>query len=689
MNRIALEEYLAFSGWSGYIANENHSHMKTESTSTGHSGSSAPGLPPDGRKLVLVGNPNVGKSKIFSMLTGQYVIVSNYPGTTVEVKSGKATDLDYYVTDTPGITSVVPRSEEERVALKTLMSENVAAVLQVGDAQNLRRTLLLTIALIEADVPLVLDLNIADEAEKKGYVIDTARLSKSLGIPVVMTVATQGKGREELLDALRHPTKSPLRIAYDSRVHEAAADIASHLPEYPVSRRAVALTLLAGNPSLVNDLLGDEAAESRAIKDIIGRTQARVLEPLSRVILDARMAFVERLIRECVSLRTGRGFRSQFAERLDRFSTHPLGGVLLLLGILFVIYEFVGVFAAGTVVDFIQNVIFGEWLLPPIMESLSRVPYALVRDFLVGPYGQITMGITYAIAIVFPTVTAFYIVFSFLEDTGYLPRLEVMINRLFSLIGLNGKAVIPIILGFGCGTMAAIVTRILETRRERIIATLILALGIPCAPQMGLILGMFARIGFIPLVLFFVLLAAQLMATGWLASKLLPGQTTAFVTELPPYRLPQLRNVAGKTVYRSYWFVREVIPWFLLGTAMLFAADLTGVLPGLKKMLEPVVVGFLSLPADTAEGFILGFLRREYVAAYFFDLYGRGLMDHLQAFVATMVMTLFVPCVANTFVIIKERGVLVGLGIVCFVVVYAITAGGVLNAALRLLHVTF
>jgi ferrous iron transport protein B len=312
-----------------------------------------------------------------------------------------------------------------------------------------------------------------------------------------------------------------------------------------------------------------------------------------------------------------------------------------------------------------------------------------VRDFLVGPYGQITMGITYSIAIVFPTVTAFYIVFSFLEDTGYLPRLEVMINRLFALIGLNGKAIIPIVLGFGCGTMAAVVTRILETRRERIIATLILALGIPCAPQLGLILGMFARIGFMALLLFVILLSAQLMVTGWLASKLLPGQTPAFVTELPPYRLPELRNVAGKTVYRSYWFVREVIPWFLLGTALLFVADHAGALDELKRILNPVVVGFLSLPADTTEGFILGFLRREYVAAYFFDIYSRGLMDHLQAFVATMVMTLFVPCVANTFVIIKERGILVGMGIIVFVFVYAIAAGGVLNAVLRILHVTF
>jgi ferrous iron transport protein B len=641
------------------------------------------------RKLVLVGNPNVGKSKIFSMLTGQYVIVSNYPGTTVEVKSGKAKDLDYYVVDTPGITSVVPRSEEERVALKTLLSGNVGAVLQVGDAQNLRRTLLLTLALLETDLPVVLDLNIADEAEKKGYVIDTARLSKSLGIPVVMTVATEGKGRRELLDAISRPSKSSLRFNYDPRVENAASEIAAHLTDYPVSKRAIALTLLSGNLPLVDSLLGEGQKESRAIKEIIGRTQARVLESLSRIVMDARLAIVERLIRECVMLREGMGFRSRFAGFLDRFSTHPLGGMVLLLGILFVIYEFVGVFAAGTLVDFFQNVIFGEILLPPIVGVLSHIPYALLRDFLVGPYGQITMGITLALGIVLPTVTAFFMVFSILEDTGYLPRLQVMLNRIFSFVGLNGKAVIPIVLGFGCGTMAVIVTRILETRRERIIATLILALGIPCAPQMGLILGLFAKIGFIPLVVFFAFLAGQLIAAGWLASKLFPGETTAFITELPPYRLPQANNVASKTVYRSYWFIREVIPWFLVGTALLFVADVTGALPELKRMLEPVVVGMLNLPAQTSEGFILGFLRREYVAAYFFDMYGKGLMDNLQAFVATMVMTLFIPCTASTFVIIKERGIGVGLAMVCFVTVYAIVAGTIINAFLRLLHITF
>ncbi|HEX7503755.1 MAG TPA: ferrous iron transport protein B, partial [Syntrophales bacterium] len=564
----------------------------------------------EGKHLVLVGHPNVGKSKIFSLLTGQYVIVSNYPGTTVEISSGKATELDCLVVDTPGIGGIVPRSEEELVALQTLLTTENADVLQIGDAKNLRRTLLLTLALIETGLPLVLDLNMSDEAEKKGYHIDVARLSRSLGFPVVMTVATEGRGTSELLESLRRPARSPVRITYDTRVEVAALQIADHLPDYRISKRAIALTLLSASPSLVDTLLGRRENECRAVKEIIARTQSEVLEPLQQLIMNARTAYVERLIRECQTRAKGPGFRSQFAGFLDRVSVHPIWGAVTLFGILFVIYEFVGVFAAGTVVDFFQEVIFGEVILPPVVRVVSYIPFSVLRDFLVGPYGQITMGITLALGIVLPTVTAFFLVFSILEDTGYLPRLQVMLNRLFSVVGLNGKAVIPIVLGFGCGTMAVIVTRILETRRERIIATLILALGIPCAPQMGLILGLFAKIGFIPMVLFFVFLTAQLVAAGWLASKLFPGETTAFVTELPPYRLPQARNVASKTVYRSYWFIREVIPWFLIGTAMLFLADLTGALPGLKRLLEPVVVGMLDLPAQTSEGFILGFLRR-------------------------------------------------------------------------------
>jgi ferrous iron transport protein B len=445
----------------------------------------------EAEKLILVGQPNIGKSVIFSILTGRYVVVSNYPGTTVEVLSGKAVELDRYVIDTPGIGSIVPRSEDEMVTLRTLLSDEKKSVLQVRDAKNLRRTLLLTLALAEAGFPLVLDLNMADEAEKAGYIIDTKTLSESLGIPVVLTVGTEKRGKEELLDAIRHPAGPSLQITYEPRVEDAVGQLIRVLPPSGASRRFVALALLAGAPNLVDEFLGENRDKKRAVREIISRTQSHFGDPLSQVILETRATHADRMIKKSVTRREESRLTVQSLWTLERLSTHPLWGFVVLTVILFGLYEFVGVLAAGTVVDFFEETLFKGLLLPPVVQILSHIPEGHVRDFFIGEYGQVTMGLTYALAIVFPIVTAFFLAFSLLEDTGYLPRLAVMLNRTFTVMGLNGRAVIPIVLGLGCGTMATLVTRILETRRERIIATLLLALGIPCSAQLGVIMGFF------------------------------------------------------------------------------------------------------------------------------------------------------------------------------------------------------
>ena len=641
-------------------------------------------------KLILVGQPNIGKSVIFSILTGQYVVVSNYPGTTVEVLSGKATELDHYVIDTPGIGSIIPRSEDEMVTLRTVLSDERKSILQVGDAKNLRRTLMLTLPLAETGLPLVLDLNMADEAEKSGYVIDADNLSKSLGIPVVLTVATEKKGKEELLEAIRRPSKASLKILYDPRIEEAVEGIIEQIPRSGVSRRFLALVLLAGNISLVDELLGEISRDRRrAIRDIIAQTQARFGEPLSQVIMATRAAVIDRLIKKHVTRREEKRFSPGLLQTLERLSTHPFWGFIILAIILFGLYEFVGVFAAGWVVDFFKDVLFEGFLLPPLVKVLSAIPEENVKNFFIGPYGQVTMGLTYSLAIVLPIVTAFFVAFSLLEDTGYLPRLAVMLNKTFSAVGLNGRAIIPVVLGLGCGTMATLVTRILETRRERIIATLLLALGIPCSAQLGIILGMFSKIGTGPLIVFFAFIAMQMLLVGYLASKVLPGGTPFFITELPPFRIPRVENVLTKTYFRVWWFIKEAMPYFLVAAAMLFFADVTGFLERLMDAFSPVVVGLFGLPKITTQAFILGFLRRDYGAAGLFDLFDRGIMDKLQAFVSMAVMTLFVPCVANVIVIFKERGAKIAFLLVTFVFSYAILAGAVLNTVLRALGVQF
>jgi len=641
-------------------------------------------------KLILVGQPNVGKSVIFSILTGRYVVVSNYPGTTVEVLSGKALELDYYVIDTPGIGSIVPRSEDEIVTLRTILSDERKSILQVGDAKNLRRTLMLTLPLAETGSPLVLDLNMADEAEKSGYVIDTKTLSENLGIPVVLTVATEKRGKDALLDAIRRPSRPSIRVTYGPRIEEAAGLIVNALPRSFASRRFLALILLAGNLGLVDDLLKDQDdGVKHIIKDIISKTQSQFGEPLSQVIMEKRAAHVDRIIKKSLTKREEQPFAARSLQTLEYFSTHPVWGFLILALILFGLYEFVGVLAAGYLVDFFEDVLFKGLILPPVIQVLSHIPGEHVRNFFIGEYGQITMGLTYALAIVFPIVAAFFVAFSFLEDTGYLPRLAVMLNKTFTLVGLNGRAVIPVVLGLGCGTMATLVTRILETRRERIIATLLLALGIPCSAQLGVILGMFSKIGGGAIFLFLCFIGLQMLIVGYLAAKVLPGGTPFFITELPPYRIPRLENVLSKTYFRTKWFIREAIPYFLLGTAVLFFADVTGFLARLIDLFSPVVVGLFDLPKKTSQAFIIGFLRRDYGAAGLFDLFDRGIIDGLQAFVSMSVMTLFIPCIANVFIIFKERGYRVALLLVSFVFAYAIMAGTVLNDILRLLNVHF
>src|SRR6185369_10940934 len=217
------------------------------------------------------------------------------------------------------------------------------------------------------------------------------------------------------------------------------------------------------------------------------------------------------------------------------------------------------------------------------------LPFAFARDFLVGDYGLITMGLTYAIAIVLPVVTTFFLLFGFLEDSGYIPRLAVFSDRIFRAMGLNGKAVLPMVLGLGCDTMATMTTRILATPKERLIAILLLALGIPCSAQLATILGILGGISFAALVTLFAVVLSQMVLVGFLAARVLPGDRSDFIMELPPMRMPRLRNLLTKTVLRVRWYLGEAVPLFLIGTVLLFILDRLGALQGITAAARPLV----------------------------------------------------------------------------------------------------
>ena len=622
-------------------------------------------------RLLLVGNPNVGKSVLFKHLTGRYVTVSNFPGTTVEVVRARATVAgeEVEVVDTPGLNDLVPRAEDAWVTRRLLAQHPGATVVQVADAKNLRRALLLTLQLAELGHPLVLVLNMHDELAARGGRIDRARLAELLGVPVVATVATRGQGLAELAQAVP----------------------AARAPEVPID---------------LEDARDDYERNRRRL--------ARIQEILAATYTLERPA------------------RPSFGARLGHLAMHPVHGLLLLALVLAAVFWFVGLFGAGTLVDALETGVFAQRLSPlairaadaalpfPHEHAVERVPLEVTlpitpvhgltvvelersatlpayeprgaatgwsaasrfaHDFLVGEYGLVTMALSYALAIVLPIVGTFFLVFSVLEDSGYLPRLSILLHRAFRLMGLNGKAVLPMVLGLGCDTMATMTTRILETRKERLVTTMLLALAVPCSAQLGVLLAMMAALTPLHALGWLALMIGVVLLVGWLSARLFEGPSSELVLELPPLRRPQLRNVMTKTVTRVDWYLREVIPLFVAGTALLFLLDRFGLLSVLARLAEPLVTGWLGLPASTATAFLVGFLRRDYGAVFLLDAAtgAAPVLSAHQIFVAMVTITLFMPCFANFLMIAREHGWRTAWRIAAFIFPFAFLVGGLVH----------
>jgi ferrous iron transport protein B len=651
------------------------------------------GEPAPGReRLFLVGNPNVGKSVLFRNLTQRYVTVSNFPGTTVEVTRARAAfnGRRIEVIDTPGINDLTPRSDEARVTRDLLTGSEDAVVVQVADAKNLRRALLLTLQLAELGRPLVLVLNMLDELAGRGGRIDVERLSAILGVPVVGTVALRNQGTEAIVEAL------------------------------PRAR----VPALAGLAELVD---GEIPA---GVTPCAGGPRPPACDPYQQT--RSRLALVNRVLAETWSIAQPR--HASLAVRLGFWAMHPLKGLGFLAAILLAVFWFVGLFGAGTLVDLMEVGVFeqrvnplairavdgllpfphehvveettatlalpltpvheweiGHWSRPslrPEYELKAGVELGagarvarFAHDLVVGPFGAITMALSYAFAIVLPIVTTFFLLFSILEDSGYLPRMAIMLNRVFRWMGLNGKAVLPMILGLGCDTMATMTTRILETRKERIVTTMLLALAVPCSAQLGVLLAMMASLSLTGAAVWLGLMLGVILLVGWLTSRLFPKETSDFILEIPPMRRPQLRNVAVKTVSRLDWYLREVIPLFLIGTAALFLLDVSSALGAIGRAGEPLVTGWLGLPAQTSHAFLVGFLRRDFGAVYLLDasIGATPLLTPHQILVAMVTITLFMPCIANFLMIAREHGLKVAWGMAAFIFPFAFLVGGIIH----------
>ena len=553
-----------------------------------------------------------------------YAEVSNFPGTTVEVQQGRfGQDA---ILDTPGIYGVSSFNDEEKVSRELILAADT--VVCVVDAVHLSRDLFLTLQLVDMGIPMVVALNMMDEARAKGIDIDVDALSALLGVSVFPTVATKAIGIDELRRGIGQAEPGPCH-----------PELTALLPNADESLSRAEKVLLAEGDVSTAEKHGLEPGQLR--DKLYGWRRHQVNEIVSSVIT-----------------RTDKG--ASWRGRLGYWMMHPLTGIPLLLVMLFATYMVLGEGIAVRVVGFTEETL-GQGLWEPFIRGLvHRVinEGSVIEAVLTGEFGVLTMTVTYMLGVILPLVIGFYLLMAVLEDSGYLPRIAVMADSLFKRVGLNGRAVIPMILGFGCVTMATISVRVLGSRRERAIATYLMALAVPCSAQLGVILGILAAMGGGWWLLAYVgTIFTVFVGVGMLLGRFTTGESSDLLLDIPPVRLPRVDNVLRKTLNKSYMFIREVTVYFTLGALLLAIMQVTGLLQGVQRALAPLTEMWLGLPAETATAFVMGFVRRDFGAA---GLYRGETLDialtPMQSLVALVALTLFVPCIASVMIILKERG---------------------------------
>jgi ferrous iron transport protein B len=614
---------------------EQHKHSGFEVTSDGLASV----------RVALVGNPNVGKSIFFNYLSGMYVDVSNYPGTTIEFTKGRFRDFDIF--DTPGVYGISSFSDEERVTREIVLQADV--VLNIVDGAHLERDLFLTQQLIDMGKKVSVFLNCMDEVKRSGLQIDTERLSSDLGVPVFESTAPRRAGFERIEEAINAARRGKPDPALHRQLHAALKMAGSE---------AEALLMLEG----------DDAVAQRHGLDVANERDRIYIDRRNRVNL---------IINGVLS---SKKVHTRLSTWLGRWAINMWTGIPMVIGVLYLIYLFVGKLVAQDLVKFTEAEI-GQGLWEPWVRGtiMSYVPAeSWIGTLLVGEFGVATMTVTYLLFLLLPLVVAFYLCLAIMEDSGYLPRLATLVDRALNAVGLNGSAVIPLILGFGCVTMATITTRLLGNDREKRIATAILQFAIPCSAQLAVVAALLAGAGFKAVLVYCATIFSVFVLIGTALHRVLPGDTTPLLLDLPPMRLPRLDNIVRKTAYRAYYFMKEATPWFFAGALGVGLLHITGLLVVWQNSLAPLTTGWLQLPPGAATAFVMGMVRRDFGAAGLYQL----ALTPRQIVVALVTITLFTPCIASLMVMLKERGTREALIVWTGTWLVAFLVGGLLSQLL-------
>ena len=563
--------------------------------------------------ILLMGNPNVGKSVIFSRLTGVKVIASNYPGSTVGYTKGyfKIGEEIADVIDVPGTYTLEPTSEAERIAAEMLETGDV--VINVIDATNLERNLNLTLQILEKQIPVIIALNMWDDTEHLGIHIDVDKLKELLGVPVIPTVAVTGQGIKELGDSLQ------LAVS----------------PDTPV------------------------------------RTT------------DERWAAIGNIVSQ-VQTMTHR--HHTWRERLSDASVRPIPGTAMAAAILvgsFFLVRLVG----ESLISYVLDPLF-DTLWTPVLLKLNELLNSggFFSDVLLGnivngeinyveSFGLLTTGLYVPFAMVLPYIVSFYLILGILEDTGYLPRLAVLMDTVMHRLGLHGYAIIPSLLGMGCNVPAVLATRILESKRERFIAATLISIAIPCASLQAMIVGLLGEYGIQYVIIVYATLFIVWIILGFLLNRFARGLSPELLIEIPPYRLPPARIVLEKLWMRILGFLKEAIPLILVTVLIINVLYFIGVFDAIANFTAPVITGLLGLPKEAVTAIVIGFLRKDVALGMMAPL----ALSAGQLVVGSVVLAMFFPCIATFVVLLRELGLKTLLKSAAIMIIASLAVGGLLN----------
>lgn len=589
-------------------------------------------------RILLIGNPNVGKSAVFSRLTGTQVIISNYTGTTVEFTKGSTvlrTGETREVIDVPGTYSLEPTCKAEEVAVSILdsMLDEGDVIVSVVDATHLERNLYLTLQLLERDIPVVVALNLWDEARHKGISIDVDRLENILGVSVVPTSALTGEGIDVLMDRISQMTED---ADAESRRGQDTSDSLRGFPG------------MASHPSA-----------------------------------DERWTEIGRILTEVQSLSHR---HHTFIDRLEDASIQPVTGLIIAVLVMYLSFKTVGLIGEG-LISYVFDPVF-EGIVRPVVTQLGVVlgSEGFLHDLLIGrlvngqidfetSMGLLTTGLYVPIAMVLPYVFAFYVALGILEDVGYLPRLAVLVDNLMHVLGMHGYAIIPMVLGFGCNVPAALATRILESRREKFICATMLSIGIPCMAQTAMVVGLIGRYGWQYLAIIYGILFILWLIIGFVLNAMLPGSSPPLLMEIPPYRLPHPKVLGKKVWIRIRVFLADAIPYVFLGVLFVNILHVSGIIDALSRVFAPLLGGLLGLPSEAIVALLMGFVRKD-VAVGMLSPLGLSVRELV---VAVIVLTAYFPCAATFVVLLRELGPLDMLKSALIMLVAAFGAGALTN----------